>query len=185
MGGSPLSRTQPNRAHALAATSFRHPPSSTTSCSQDTSRSSRPTPRNVYFSEEFVCTATGWHISAELLSSNFDGLKSVAGSSDSEHPGAPHACRFAAANQLPLDKRLGDLKAEFAALQQETAKLKEKHSELARGSDPKQADTFMRDEVLPIFDERNRLLGEALLVVNAKALASNTAPEMPPEMRVR
>jgi hypothetical protein len=84
-----------------------------------------------------------------------------------------------------LEKRLGDLKAEFAALQQETAKLKEEHSELARGSDPKQADTFMRDEVLPIFDERNRLLGEALLVVNAKALASNAAPDMPSEMRVR
>jgi hypothetical protein len=50
-GGSPLSRTQPNRPHALAATSFRHPPSSTTSCSQDTSRSSRPTPRNVYFAD--------------------------------------------------------------------------------------------------------------------------------------
>lgn len=83
-----------------------------------------------------------------------------------------------------LEKRLGELKAEFATLRQKTGKLKEEHSKLARGSDPRQADAFMRDQVLPTFEVRNRLLGEALLVVNAKALATNGAPEMPAEMRV-
>jgi hypothetical protein len=92
---------------------------------------------------------------------------------------------YAAEPVEALEKRLGELKTEFETLRQETAKLKEEHSALARGSDPTQADTFMRDKVLPVFDERNRLLGETLLVVNAKALATNTTPDMPSEMRVR
>ena len=84
-----------------------------------------------------------------------------------------------------LDKRLGELKTEFAALQAETTKLRDRHSALAQGGSAAEADKIMRDEVMPLFDSRDKLLGETLLVVNAKSIVSGVAPDMPAEMLAR
>ncbi len=82
-----------------------------------------------------------------------------------------------------LTGRLQELKGQFASLKSNTDTLRDRHSQLAREGHEEDAKQLIDEEMLPLMNQRDRLLGEAILVVNAKAMVTGLIDEVPSEMR--
>jgi len=78
-----------------------------------------------------------------------------------------------------LERRIDVLKQEFELLQQGTEELKSEYTELSVRGETDAAERLMREEILPRFEARDRLLGEAIVVVNAKSLLAGVAARSP------
>ena len=82
-----------------------------------------------------------------------------------------------------LTGRLKELKGQFDSLKSNTDSLRDRHSQLAREGHEEDAKELLDEEMMPLMNKRDQLLGEAILVVNAKAMVTGLIDEVPSEMR--